>query len=112
MAKYMVLYNSTATASETMANATPEEMKASVNEWIRWQNEAAKTAKVEFGLPLRTVSHISSSEVAKSDSQISGYATIEGDSKEDIIKLLQTHPHLKRPGASIDLLEMLSMPEL
>jgi hypothetical protein len=110
MAKYMVLYNSTASASDLMANASPEDMKASMDEWIKWRDEASKTAKVDFGLPLQAVSRVTTDGVTDSSSQVSGYSIVEGGSKEAIIELLQTHPHLKRPGASIDVLEMLSMP--
>jgi hypothetical protein len=110
MAKYMVLYNSTASASDLMANASPEEMKASMDEWMKWRDEASNTAKIDFGLPLQAVSRVATDGVTDSDSQVSGYSIVEGESKEAIIELLQTHPHLKRPGASIDVLEMLSMP--
>jgi hypothetical protein len=110
MAKYMVLYNSAASASDLMANASPEEMKASMDEWIEWRDEASKTAKVDFGMPLQAVSRVTTGGVTDSDNQASGYSTLEGESKEAILELLQTHPHLKRAGASIDVLEMLSMP--
>lgn len=110
MAKYMVLYNSTASASELMAKADPEEMKASMDEWIAWRDEASKSVKVDFGMPLQAVSHITPDAVTESHSQTSGYSIVAGESKAAIIELLQTHPHLKRPGASIDVLEMLSMP--
>ena len=112
MAKYMVLYNSSTDAATTMAQATPEQMKASMEEWIQWRNEASKTAKVDFGLPLQPISHITYDEVTDSDSRVGGYSIVEGDSKEAIIELLKTHPQLKRGGASIDVLQMLPMPGL
>lgn len=110
MAKFMILYNSTATANEVMANATPEQVKASMDEWIQWRDEANKTAQVEFGLPLQAVNRVTAEAVVNSDSQVSGYSIVEGGSKDAIIELLQSHPHLKRPGASIDVLEMLPLP--
>ena len=110
MAKYMVLYNSTMSASEQMSSASMEQMKASMSEWMRWRDEASKTAKVDFGMPLQAVGRITPAGTEESQSQVSGYSIVEGDSKETIIALLQTHPHLQRPGASIELLEFLSMP--
>lgn len=110
MAKYMLLWNSTATANELMANASSEEMKASMNEWIKWKDEADKTVKFDFGTPLQAVNRVTVDGVTDSDNQASGYSTVEGDSKEAILELLKSHPHLKRPDASIDVLEMLSMP--
>jgi hypothetical protein len=112
MAKYMVLYYSTMSASQLMANASMEQMKASMIEWQKWKDNASKTAKIEFGMPLEAVRHITSDGPTDSASKISGYSIVEGDSKEAIVELLRTHPHLKRAGASIDLLEMISMPGL
>jgi hypothetical protein len=109
MAKYLILYSSTMSASDTMANATPEQMKASMDEWMAWKDEASKTVGFEFGMPLKAAAKVASDGVSDSTSQVSGYATMEGD-KDAVVKALQTHPHLKRPGASIDVLEMLPMP--
>ena len=110
MAKYMVLYSSTTSATQLMADASSEQMKASMNEWLKWKADANKTAQVVFGMPLQAVRHITPDGAGPSSSQVSGYATVEGDSKNVIVELLQTHPHLKRSGASFDLLEMVTMP--
>jgi hypothetical protein len=112
MAKYMVLYYSSASASQLIANASPEQMKASMNEWQKWKDGASKIAKIEFGMPLEAVKHITLEGTTGSSSKVGGYSIVEGDSKEAIVELLRTHPHLKRAGASIDLLEMISMPGL
>lgn len=112
MAKYLILYNSTLSARETMANASPEQIKASMDEWIQWQQNAAKTFKLEWGMPLQAVGRVTSDGIVMSDNQAGGYATAEGDSKEALMELLKSHPQLKRPGATIDVLEMLPMPGL
>ena len=109
MAKYMVLYKSTASAKELMASATPEEMKASMGEWMEWKEKLDKSIGFEWGLPLQATTEIAPDEIKDSQSPISGYAIMEGD-KEAIIEVLKSHPHLKRDGASIDVLEMISMP--
>src|ERR1700683_2124181 len=102
MTKYMVLYNSSASARDLMASATPEEVKASMDEWIQWKDSASAKAKIEFGMPLQADSSIRSSGVTALSSQVGGYSMIEADSKELVLELLKTHPHLKRPDASID----------
>ncbi len=109
MAKFMVLYNSSEKASDVMAKSTAEEMQASMQEWIKWADEAKKTTKFDFGLPMQAVSRITSDGVGESDNNASGYSTMEGD-KEAIVELVKKHPHLKQPGAWIDLLEMLPLP--
>jgi hypothetical protein len=109
MAKYMILYKSASSASDLMKNATTEEMQASMAEWMAWKDRLDKSIGFEWGMPLQAVNAVTSSEVLDSQSTISGYATMEGD-KDAINEVLRSHPHLKRDGASIDVLEMLSMP--
>lgn len=109
MAKYMVLYSSTNGAKELMANATPQEMQASMAEWVSWKDGLDTSIGFEWGLPLQAVSEITPTSVQASKCLISGYAIMDGD-KGSITEVLKSHPHLKRDGASIDILEMISMP--
>ena len=44
------------------------------------------------------------------DMQIRGYSILQGASIDDIVRLMDGHPHLMMPGASIDVLEVLPMP--
>ena len=110
MSKFMILYNSQMSSSEQMTNASPEEMKASMEEWISWKNEVSKTVNFDFGLPLQIVNKLTSNEITAGDSHVSGYSIMEGESKDVIVNMLKSHPHLKQAGASIDVLEMLHMP--
>ena len=80
--------------------------------WLAWREEASKKAKIEFGLPLKVIRRITSDGQTDSNSHVSGYSIVEADSKDDVLKLLETHPQLKMSGASIDVLEMLPMPGL
>lgn len=110
MPRFLILYNSDLSADELMANATPEEMNASMQEWMNWAEEANKTAGFEFGMPLKSAATVKNAGVSECDSNVSGYSIMEGDTKGAVTALLSSHPHLKRSGASIDVLEMLPMP--
>jgi hypothetical protein len=110
MAKYLVLHNSSVTAEELMSNSTPEQMQAGIAEWIKWKENVDKNVKIEFGMPLQLVGRVISGGITDSDSRVTGYSFVEGESKEEVIKVLQTHPHLARADASLDVLEMVSMP--
>jgi hypothetical protein len=112
MTKYLIMYNSTMSAEETIKNASSDQMKASMAEWIAWKDTASKTMNVEFGMPLQSVGKVTPGGVIKSDSQVGGYAMIESESKETLLEQLQSHPQLRRQGASIDVYEMISMPGL
>lgn len=109
MAKYLVLYKSTQSASEQMANATPEQVKASMEKWIEWKENLDSSIGFEWGMPVQAVSEVTSAGMQDGHSPVSGYAIMDGD-RATIAEALQSHPHLKRDGSSIDLLEMLSMP--
>ena len=61
-----------------MADASPEEMKASMAKWEKWRDKASEKFKVEFGLPLQPVSKVKSDGVVDSTSKVSGYSIIEG----------------------------------
>ncbi|HUC20993.1 MAG TPA: hypothetical protein VMR98_05905 [Candidatus Polarisedimenticolaceae bacterium] len=106
----MIVYNATESAGETMAKSTKEEMQASMAAWMAWKDEAEKKVKFEFGSPMQAVGRITPDGVVASDSQASGYSMIEADSKELVIEVLRNHPHLQRKGATIDVLEMITMP--
>lgn len=112
MTKYLLLYNSPSLANEQMADFTEEQIKASMKEWMEWKSEVEKTAKLEFGLPLEIVNRLTTDGFKEISSEVSGYALVEGNSKEEVFELLKSHPHLKRPGTSIDIFEMLPLPEM
>lgn len=105
----MILHNATEPAKEFMAKFTPEQRKAGLEAWIAWKNEAEKTVKFEFGLPLQAVGRVSNEGVEDSDNKASGYSMIEADSKEAVIEVLRNHPHLQREGANLDILELIPM---
>src|SRR5882724_4231147 len=110
MAKFMVLYNSNQTSSQRMAQSTPEEMKAGMAAWMDWKDKLDAGLKFDWGLPLEVVEHLTATGTSASDSHVSGYSTMEAESKDEVISALKSHPHLQQPDTSIDVLEMLAMP--
>ena len=111
MPKYLLLYNSSASASELMAGSSKDQMKARLAEWYQWRDDAESQGfKFEFGSPLQARDRVTPEGVTVSDNPASGHSYIEGESKDTLLKLLKTHPHLQREGATIDVLEMLTMP--
>lgn len=110
MSRFLVLFNAPEPMSEFMVRNTPEERQAGLDAWMKWKEEAEKTVKFEFGAVVQAVSRIKQNEVIDSPNQASNYAFAEANSKDDVVKALQNHPHLQRNDASIDVLEFLSMP--
>ena len=102
MTKFLILYRSTKSAKDSMAEATPE--RAAV--WKKWRDGAQK-AMVEVGLPLQAAGTITPNGVTDSTDKTVGYSVMQGESKAVIVALLKAHPQLEQPGAVIDILEML-----
>lgn len=113
MPKYMIIHNASEPARDFMARFTPEEMQAGMAEWDAWRREAEKTVGFEYGMPLQAVARVAAdgSEVP-SDNPAAGYSIITAPTKEAVVAVLATHPHLKRPDATMDVLEVVGMPGL
>jgi hypothetical protein len=107
MTKFMVLYRSSTSARDQMANATPEQMKAGMEAWMQWAGKAGD-AVVDLGAPLAPATHVGPG--SSSAGEISGYSIMQAGSAEALGGVLEGHPHLSMPGNSVEVLEMLSMP--
>lgn len=110
MKRFLILCNAPEPMSEFMVRSTPEERQAGIEAWNRWRTEAEKTVSLEFGAVVQAVQSIEQDKVGVSSNQAANYAFAEADSKDSVVKALQSHPHLRRTGASIDVLEVLRMP--
>ena len=109
MKQFLVLYQADASAEDQMARATPEQAQAGMDAWMAWAGKAAG-AIVELGAPLGGDRHIESGSKRAGTTPIRGYSILQGASSDDIVEVLEGHPHLMMPGASIEVLEVLPMP--
>jgi len=103
MTKYLALYRSKMTASEQMAQGTPEQAQAGMEAWMSWAGQAGD-AIVDLGTPLAVVE-----AGGDSGDPIGGYSILQAESHEALAKVLEGHPHLAM-GGTIETLEFLSMP--
>jgi hypothetical protein len=106
MKKFLVLYRSTVSAMDQMASTTPEQRKAEMEKWMAW-GASASTALVEWGAPLGDSAVLRGS---KGPGFVGGYSIVQADSLDSAKRLFDAHPHFGAPGASIELLEIMSMP--
>jgi hypothetical protein len=105
----MVLYRSETSAEEQMANADPAQAQTGMDAWMAWAKDAGD-AVVDLGMPLGKGKHVAGSDVSVGDSDVAGYSVLQSESLDDLLKVMQTHPHLMVPGNSIDVLPILAMP--
>jgi hypothetical protein len=106
MSKFMVLYRAPLSAREQMASATPEQMQAGLEAWQAWATKVSY-AVADLGSPLAHTTHIGVG--AASTDSVGGYSILEAGSAEEVETILEGHPHLSMPGASIEVLELIPM---
>jgi hypothetical protein len=106
--KFLVLYKSSATAAEQMAAGDPAAAREAMGLWMAWM-EKAGPALVDGGSPLGDPT-VLPADGGQGDRQVGGYSILQGESLEEISKLLVDHPHFHSPNASIEVRECLSMP--
>jgi hypothetical protein len=99
----MVLYRSTMTAGEQMAQSTAEQAQAGMEAWTAWAQQAGD-AIVDLGTPLGVVD-----PGGDTGDPIGGYSILQADSPEALGKVLGSHPH-KAMGGTIETLECLQIP--
>ena len=104
----MVLYRSTATAAEQMAAGTPEQAAAAMQLWTDWATRAGD-ALVDLGAPLNEAGNVPTGS-GNGGLHIGGYSIMQAESVGAVNTLLEGHPHLLAPGASIEVLEFLQIP--
>ena len=103
MPRYLVLYRSTMSVGEQMAAATPEAMKASMDEWMAWGAQAGE-ALVDFGSPTQPVSDGDPGPAG----WVGGYSFLQVDDLQTLNALLENHPH--QAVGTIEVLEVLPQP--
>ena len=103
MSKFMILYRSAMSARERMANTTPEQMEAGMRAWQAWADRVGY-ALVDLGSPLAHTTHVGPG-VASADG-VAGYSIVQAGSADEVETILEGHPHLQLPGASIEVLEV------
>jgi hypothetical protein len=105
MTKYLLLYRSSVSADDAMANATPEQAQAGMEAWMNWAGRAG-SALVDLGAPVAE-----SAQVGRGDGAITGFSILETETTDELLTLLEEHPHLRTPGDSaIEALEFLPVP--
>jgi hypothetical protein len=108
--KFLVLYESSMSAREEMARATPEQQKAGMDMWMQW---AAKTKShiVELGQPVGDGKHVAQNgHVSEARENIGGYSILQAASLDEAVKLLHEHPHFHSPNGAISVLELMPIP--
>ena len=109
MEKFLVLFNAPSAAmQEMMKTATPEQMKAGMEEWKHWM-EGKKESFADMGAPLGKNLRITASGTQAVSNEVGGYSIIQAESAEAVAKLLEGMPHFQVPGAYIEVMPLGAM---
>ena len=110
MNKYIVIYHANTTATEQMANATPEQMQEGMKPWMDWAARCGD-GLVDMGAPLAGGQKLSQSGSVDSDRKVVGYSILQAESMDAAKAMLSGHPHLAwDAGCEIEVHEALPMP--
>ena len=105
MKKFLVLYRSTSSAMDQIKNSTPEQRKTGMDMWMTWSKKAGH-ALLDMGSPLTEAAHL---QGKPGSGFIGGYSIVQAENVDAARRIFEGHPHFMAPGASIEILEMLSM---
>jgi hypothetical protein len=109
MKKFLALYRMDMDAMKKMMTETSaEDRKKGKEEWGTWMK--AHTADMaDMGGPVGKNTEVSASGAKDVSNDLGGYTVFQAESKEDVVKLLADCPHMKMPGAVVDLMEIPAM---
>ncbi|MSR76378.1 MAG: hypothetical protein EXS68_02195 [Candidatus Ryanbacteria bacterium] len=108
MKKFIALYIMPAAAmAEMMKGRTHEDMKVEMDVWMTW----AKSHKeiVDLGAPLGKNKRVAASGTTEVSNEIGGYSLLEAESQDAAAAIMADSPHLKMPGAYVEIMECMSM---
>jgi hypothetical protein len=109
MKKFIALYLAPISALEQMKKATPEQMKAGMDAWMKWAKKNEKSI-VDLGAPLGKTKRITAAGIGDTRNGITGYSLVHGDSLDSVGAIFEGHPHLQMQGAWIEVLECMPIP--
>jgi hypothetical protein len=109
MKKFVVLYNAPQSAQSQMAESSPEAAQEGMKAWMEWASRAG-SGIVDMGQPLGAGKEVSQSGTSDTNTSVGGYGILQAEDMDGALALLEGHPHLMMPGASIQVYETLDMP--
>ena len=107
MSTFMILYRSTASAREQMANATPAQREAGLEAWRTWATKVGY-ALTDLGTPLAHTTHVGPG--AASTDGVCGYTILEAKDLDEAIAVatgivgtstlatIEVRPIVEHPG--------------
>ena len=109
MKKFIVLYIAPQSAQAQMAESSPEAAQEGMKAWMAWAERAGEGI-VDLGTPLGEGKEITATGSSETNTGMGGYTILQAEDLTGAQTLLDGHPHLMMPGASIQVYETLDLP--
>ncbi len=107
MKKFLVIYYSSQTMQETVADSTIDK-NAEMQKWMDWA-EKCGSSLVDMGAPLGNAHKMSAENHGPSESSVTGYSILQAESWDEVNSLMQGHPHLAMGECEIEIHEAFNM---
>ena len=109
MKKFLVLYRmDMAEMKKMMETMSKEDQQKGMKEWGEWMK--ANTAHfADLGAPIGKNWRVAVGGSSQTSNDVAGYSILQAESAEASVKLLEGSPHLKMPGATCDVAEIVPM---
>jgi hypothetical protein len=112
MKKFFAVYMAPVSAIEQMMqNTTPDQRKKSMEEWMMWM-KANAAMFVDQGAPLGKTKRVMDGGITDVKNDITGYSIVQAESHEAAAEIFKGSPHFQIPGAYVEVLEVVAMPEM
>lgn len=113
MKKFLITYLAPASVIDDWKKTPPEKRKDAESkmqgEWRKWMSDHAKIF-VDNGAGVGKTKRVTAQGTSDSRNDIMLYAIVEAESHVAAAKTFEDHPHLQIPQASIELMEIRSLP--
>jgi len=109
MKKFVVLYFAEQSAQAQMDQSSPEAAAEGMNAWMDWAGRAGEGI-VDMGSPLGTGEEVTATGSSEAKMGVAGYTILQAEDLASAEALLDGHPRLMMPGASIQVYEALDLP--
>jgi len=114
MKRFLVLYMIPASVMDGWKQTSPENRRAAEDKMSReiqaWSNGRSKIF-TDPGAGLGKTKRITSSGALHARNDLAMYAIVHGDSQDAVAKVFESHPHLQIPESSIEVMELLPLPD-
>jgi hypothetical protein len=82
---------------------------AAMQAWNDWSAKVG-SGMVDLGTPLGNARQVGAGGATEVDTEVAGYSILQASDIDSAVALLEGHPHLQMPGASINVHETLEIP--